>query len=84
MSAESFVIGIGFLPNANLALLSESITVLQDNPSTIAAIEGSTQSAAAGEQQTPETQEEESKEPEPSASAAQQDGEDSEEDKLTF
>jgi len=28
MSAEAFVVGMGFLPNANLALLSESITVL--------------------------------------------------------
>lgn len=33
MSAEAFVIGIGFLPNANLNLLSDSITVLQDGAS---------------------------------------------------
>ena len=28
MSAEAFVIGVGFIPNANLGLLSDSITVL--------------------------------------------------------
>ncbi len=31
MSAESFVVGIGFLPNANLTLMSTSITVLSDS-----------------------------------------------------
>ena len=40
MSAESFVIGIGFLPNANLSLMSESINVLHDKPAaSTAAIE---------------------------------------------
>ena len=33
MSAESFVIGLGFKADANLALMSESITVLQDKSS---------------------------------------------------
>ena len=31
MSAEAFVIGVGFLPNASLTLMSESITVLLDS-----------------------------------------------------
>ena len=33
MSAESFVIGLGFRADANLSLVSESITVLQDDSS---------------------------------------------------
>lgn len=36
MSAESFVIGIGFKADANLALVSESITVLQDKNESVA------------------------------------------------
>ena len=35
MSAEAFVVGLGFLPNANLGLLSDSITVL---PASIPAV----------------------------------------------
>lgn len=39
MSAESFVVGLGFLPNANLNALSESITVLPASLGATAAIE---------------------------------------------
>ena len=31
MSAESFVIGVGFMENASMTLLSDSIAVLQDS-----------------------------------------------------
>jgi len=55
LSAESFVVGLGFLPGANLALLSDSITVL---PASLSPAQ-STQSTAAIESSQ---QQEESKE----------------------
>ena len=54
MSAESFVVGLGFLPNANFAAMSDSITVL---PASIpAAIEAA---GAAEEHKNVETDDEE-------------------------
>ena len=68
LSAESFVVGIGFIPDANLTLLSESITVLPTSTPT-AAIEGT------GTSHTGSSAAEESKDAQP---------DEEEEDKLTF
>ena len=50
LSAEAFVVGIGFLPNANLTLLSDSITVLSAAPSTASQTPALTQSQHEEEQ----------------------------------
>lgn len=68
MSAEAFVIGIGFKSDANLNLLSDSITVLHDNTTTQAAISNG------GNGDKPAAQQEETKEGET----------EDDEDKLTF
>ena len=39
MSAEAFVIGVGFMADANMTVLSESLAVLQDSSTTLSGIE---------------------------------------------